>query len=104
MAIYSKGGARQREDLRNGLLFASPWLMGLAIFILYPILASLYYSFCSYDAIRPPHWVGLRNYQQMLFDDPLFWKSLWNTLYMVVVGLPLGLAASLVVALLLNQK
>ncbi len=99
--MYSE---RQRADQRNGLLFAAPWLFGLAIFIVYPILASLYYSFCSYDAIRPPHWVGLRNYQQMLFDDPLFWKALGNTLYMVAVGLPAGLVAGLAVALLLNQN
>jgi multiple sugar transport system permease protein len=96
--------ARGREDLRNGLLFASPWLIGLVVFIAYPIAASLYYSFCSYDAIRPARWVGLRNYQQMLFDDPLFWKSLGNTLYMAAFGLPIGLVASLGVALLLNQK
>ena len=95
---------RQREDQRNGLLFAAPWLAGLAVFIVYPILASLYYSFCSYDAIRPPRWVGLRNYQQMFFDDPLFWKALGNTMYMVAVGLPVGLVAGLAVALLLNQK
>lgn len=95
---------REREDQRNGLLFASPWLAGLVVFIAYPVAASLYYSFCSYDAIRPARWVGLRNYQQMLFDDPLFWKSLWNTLYMVAFGLPIGLATSLGIALLLNQK
>ncbi|HLK57822.1 MAG TPA: sugar ABC transporter permease [Chthonomonadaceae bacterium] len=104
MEVPQKWGARRRQDQRNGLLFAAPWLVGLTVFIVYPILASLYYSFCSYDAIRPPHWVGLRNYQEMLFADPLFWKALGNTLYMVVVGLPIGLAASLAVALLLNQK
>jgi multiple sugar transport system permease protein len=98
------GGARQREDQRNGLLFASPWLIGGSVFIAYPILASFYYSFCSYDAIRPAKWVGLRNYRQMLTDDPLFWKALGNTLYMVAVGLPIGLVASLCVALLLNRK
>jgi multiple sugar transport system permease protein len=86
------------------MLFAAPWLIGLTVFTIYPILASLFYSFCTYDAIRPPRWVGLRNYRQMLFDDPLFWKSMGNTLYMVVVGLPIGLVASLAIALLLNQK
>lgn len=97
-------GAGRRRDQRNGLLFATPWLIGLAVFILYPIAASLYYSFCSYDAIRAPRWVGLRNYRQMLFEDPLFWKALANTGYMVAVGLPVGLIAGLAIALLLNQK
>src|SRR5579862_7720865 len=95
--------AHRRREV-TGLLFASPWLIGLVVFIAYPIAASLYYSFCSYDAIRPARWIGLRNYQQMLFDDPLFWKALGNTLYMVAFGLPFGLIASLAVALLLNQK
>jgi multiple sugar transport system permease protein len=94
----------QRRNLRNGLLFASPWLIGFAVFVAYPIVASLYYSFCSYDAIRPPRWVGAQNYQRLFFEDDLFLKSLWNTIYMVVFGLPLGLAASLGIALLLNQK
>lgn len=93
-----------RSNQRSGLLFAAPWLIGFAVFIAYPIAASLYYSFCSFDAIRAPHWVGLQNYQRLFGEDDLFWKSLWNTLYMVVFGLPLGLAASLGIALLLNQK
>lgn len=94
----------RRNDTRNGLLFAAPWLIGFVLFIAYPIAASLYYSFCAYDAIRPPQWVGLQNYQRLFTEDDLFWKSLWNTLYMGIFGLPIGLAASLGVALLLNQK
>src|ERR1043165_4585202 len=89
---------------RTGLLFASPWLIGFTVFIAYPIAASLYYSFCSYDAIRPPRFIGFENYARLFAEDDLFWKSLWNTLYMVVIGLPLGLMASLGIALLLNQK
>ncbi len=95
--------AHRRREV-TGLLFATPWLIGLAVFIAYPIAASLYYSFCSYDAIRSPHWVGLQNYQRLFGEDDLFLKSLWNTLYMVVIGLPIGLVASLGIALLLNQK
>src|SRR5437660_10487435 len=95
---------QHRRNQFNGLLFAAPWLTGFAVFIAYPIAASLYYSFCSYDAIRPPRFVGIQNYQRMFTEDDLFWTALWNTLYMVVVGLPVGLVASLGVALLLNQK
>ncbi len=100
----SHSTAADRSRQRLGLLFAAPWLIGFAVFIAYPIAASLYYSFCSYDAIRPPHWVGLQNYQRLFTEDDLFWKSLGNTLYFVVFGLPIGLAASLGIALLLNQK
>jgi multiple sugar transport system permease protein len=96
--------AASRRNLRNGLLFAAPWLIHLVWLIAYPIGASLYYSFCAYDSLRPPRWVGVENYRTLLTDDPLFWTSLWNTLYMVAVGLPLGLVASLAIALLMNQK
>jgi multiple sugar transport system permease protein len=96
--------SRRRRDLVNGLLFASPWLIGFGVFIAYPLLASLYESFCDYDAIRAPHWVGLQNYHRLFTEDDLFWKSLWNTLYMAIFGLPVGLIASLGIALLLNQK
>ncbi len=98
------GTTTMRRDLRNGILFASPWLIGFLVFTAYPIAASLFYSFCSYDAIRPPHWVGIQNYQRLFAEDDLFWKSLWNTIYMVIFGLPAGLAAALGIALLLNQK
>lgn len=95
---------RRRRDQINGLLFAAPWLIGFTVFIAYPIAASLYYSFCSYDAIRSPRWIGIQNYRILFTQDELFWKSLWNTLYMAVFGLPLSLVAALAIALLLNQK
>jgi multiple sugar transport system permease protein len=95
--------AMRARNLRNGLLFASPWLLGFLIFVLYPLLASLYYSFTDYNIIKPPQWVGLDNVRALLTDS-LFWTSMGNTLYMVVFGLPAGLAVSLLLAILLNQK
>jgi multiple sugar transport system permease protein len=99
-----RGGTQARRNLRNGLLFASPWIVGFLIFTAYPLLASLYYSCCAYSGLCTPHWVGAANYQQMFFEDELFWRSLRNTAYMVVVALPLGLIAALSLAMLLNQK
>jgi multiple sugar transport system permease protein len=92
------------RDLWNGLLFAAPWIVGFLCFTAYPIAASIYYSFCSYDAISPPHWIGALNYKILLTEDDLFWRSLWNTGYMILFGLPVGLFASLVLAFLLNLK
>lgn len=86
-----------------GLAFASPWLIGLTVFGLYPILASFYYSLCRYNIVRPPRLVGLQNYE-LLMQDPLFWKSLWNTFYLVLFGLPLQLGCALLCALLLNAR
>ncbi len=106
-AVVGAGhGARDRSahEMRTGLMFAAPWLIGFTVFFVYPVLASFYYSLCTYDAIRPPQFIGLENYRQLFFEDELFWKSLGNTMYMVIFGLPIGLLASLAIALLLNQK
>ncbi len=60
-------------------------------------------SFCEYDVLNPARFTGGGNYAQMFTDDPLFWKALGNTLYMAA-GIPLGMAASLGIALLLNLR
>jgi len=95
---------RSLRALAAGLAFASPWLIGFAIFTAYPICASLYYSFTRYDTLSAPHWVGVQNYVRLMTEDELFWKSLRNTLFMVAFGLPASLAAGLALALLLNMR
>jgi multiple sugar transport system permease protein len=95
-----------REDWRNlrtGLLFISPWLIGFLCFTLYPMLASLYYSFTDFKILDTPQWVGFANYTHM-FTDPLFWKSLTNTLYLTLIGTPAAVVVALGIALLLNTK
>ncbi|MCE5198109.1 MAG: sugar ABC transporter permease [Armatimonadota bacterium] len=92
-----------RQNLRNGLLFCSPIIMGLSVFTLYPVLASLYYSFCNYPMLKPPVWVGISNYRT-LFHDPVFYTSLYNTAYYAIFATPIGLGVAFLLALLLNQK
>jgi multiple sugar transport system permease protein len=92
-----------RRNLWLGLAFVSPWLIGLIVFTLYPILASLYYSFCEYRVLTPPHWVGIRNYVELFTDRDYFLQSLWNTAFMFL-ELPIGLVLGLAIALLLNMK
>jgi multiple sugar transport system permease protein len=94
---------RERIDLRNGLLFASPWLLGFLLFSLYPLVMSIYYSFTEFNAIYPPVWTGLANYEELFFEDPVFWTALYNTLYFTLFSVPLSIAASLLIAVLLNQ-
>ncbi|AJY77390.1 carbohydrate ABC transporter permease [Paenibacillus beijingensis] len=83
--------------------FISPWLIGFIVFALFPIAASLYYSFTDYDIIHSPKWVGLENYKTMFVDD-LFWKSVTVTLQYTFISVPLQLLLALGFALLLNQK
>ncbi|MCL6547815.1 MAG: sugar ABC transporter permease [Alicyclobacillus sp.] len=86
-----------------GLAFASPWIIGFLAFGLYPTVMSLYYSFTQFNILQPPQWIGLQNYQAMV-RDPLFWQSVYNTLYITVLGVPLSIVLGLAAALLLNQK
>lgn len=64
---------------------------------------SLYYSFTQFNILQKPQFVGLQNYKMML-HDPLFWKSVYNTLYITVLGVPLSIILGLIAAVLLNQK
>jgi multiple sugar transport system permease protein len=94
-----------RRNLRNGLLFISPWLLGLLIFTAYPIVMTAYYSFTDYDGVTfPPHWVGLRNYVLLVTEDPQFWPAVTNTIWWVVFSVPLGILFGVSLALLLNLR
>jgi ABC-type sugar transport system permease subunit/ABC-type glycerol-3-phosphate transport system substrate-binding protein len=86
-----------------GYAFVSPWLIGFLLFTAGPIIVSIVYSFCRYDVLHPAQFVGLENYRRLFFDDPLFWKSLANTVYMML-GVPLGMAVGLGIAMLLNLQ
>jgi multiple sugar transport system permease protein len=94
---------RLRQDLK-GYLFVSPWLIGILVFLGYPMIASFYFSMTNYTVLNPPKWIGLENFQMMFVKDPLYWKSVWNTIYFVIISVPLGLIIGLLLALLLNQQ
>jgi len=91
------------RSVLRGLLFASPWIVGFVIFQLIPIAASAYFSLTNFNLFQQPQFVGLRNYQRLAGDE-LFWKSLTNTLYLTVIGVPVSLTAALAAALALNMK
>jgi multiple sugar transport system permease protein len=93
-----------RQDLINGLLFISPWLIGLLIFTLYPLLASLYYSFTDYNVLQPAKFVGATNFTGMFAKDHLFWTAVRNTLIFALMAIPLNIVFSICLALLLNVK
>ncbi|MCE5219475.1 sugar ABC transporter permease [bacterium] len=93
--------ASERRDLRNGLLFTSPWILGATVFLVGPILFSLYASFCDYSVLRRPEWIGLSNYTDLMSDE-VFWKALANTLVFASLSIPIGLVVSLGLAFLLN--
>ena len=87
---------------RDGLLFTLPGIVGLLGFTVYPVLASLYYSFCSYSVLKPPVWTGLDNYKSLLHDDQ-FRVAISNTLIYGAMAVPAGIATAFLLATLLNQ-
>lgn len=94
---------QQRRDERNGFLFALPWIIGFLCFSVYPLLASLYYSFTEFNPVQPPKWVGLANYEYVV-KDPLVLKALGNTLFMVLVSTPVNLFVALLLATVVTKN
>ena len=88
---------------RVGLLFATPWLIGFGLFLAYPLIASLYYSFTNFSILRSPKWLGLENYRELVGDE-VFRQALGNTLLFAVAAVPLATVAAIALALLLNTK
>jgi multiple sugar transport system permease protein len=97
--------ARRRaagRDNKAGYLFLLPWLIGLFVITIGPLIASLYLSFTDYSLIESPKWIGLENYTRMI-DDARLHQSLKVTFIYVFVGVPLQLILALAIALLLDK-
>jgi multiple sugar transport system permease protein len=92
---------RRRLVVVAGML--APALLGLVVFFVYPLLASIYYSFTSYNLLSPPQWIGLRNYTYLFTQDPNVLTAALNTLWFVVIMVPIKLAFSFAVAGLLAR-
>ena len=84
-------------------LFLLPTIIGLIVFTLGPIVAALGISLTHWNLVNAPVWAGFSNYTA-LFSDQLFWKSMWNTTRYMVMGIPLEMLSSLILAFFLNQR
>lgn len=95
------------ESLRNNkltpYLFLLPGCLILGAFIFYPMLQAIWLSFTDYNMIHDPSFVKLDNYTE-LFQDPLFWKTLTNTLIYLVGVVPALVIIPIFLAVLVNQK
>jgi multiple sugar transport system permease protein len=90
------------RDNKAGYLFLLPWLIGLVVITIGPLLASLYLSFTEYSLIEPPKWIGVQNFTRMLGDARLH-NALKVTFIYVVVSVPLQLALALAIAVMLDR-
>jgi len=88
---------------RNLVIWAmlTPALLGLVIFFVYPLIANVYFSMTRFDLLSPPHWVGLRNYKYLFTQDPRIVTASLNTLWFVIILVPVRVITALAVAGLL---
>lgn len=95
----------EKRRARAGFLFVLPWLIGFLLFFLYPLIQSLYFSFCTIQPIGfKTTFVGIKNYYEALRVDPNFLQHLVTTLQSIIYDVPIILVFSLFMALILNKK
>ncbi|MBI3039029.1 sugar ABC transporter permease [bacterium] len=82
--------------------YLMPVLSVLLLFHVIPIFYAMAMSCYEWDLIGAPEWVGSSNFSRLMYD-PMFWKSIWNTLVFTFISVPLSIASALFVALLLNN-
>lgn len=92
----------QRRDIMLGLLFVSPFLIGVLLFWVGPMLYSIFLTTQKWNMIAPPRFVGLRNVTKML-EDPLVRTALINTAYYTFIAVPIQLTVAFTLALILNR-
>lgn len=95
--------ASQLREAAWGVGFAIPWLLGLLIFVIGPIIVSVFLSLSKYDVITAPEFLGIDNYKRAFLEDDLFWPSLGRTFTYAIGVVPLSIAGALSLAMLLNQ-
>ena len=95
---------QQKTENRSGHFFIAPWLIGMAVFTLGPMLLSMFMSFADWDIITPAKFRGVGNFTEAFTEDPKFWGAHTVTAIYTAVSVPLGICTSLALALLLNVK
>ncbi|MCA9836168.1 MAG: sugar ABC transporter permease [Trueperaceae bacterium] len=109
MSLPSQTSSRKRSSgwrpsqQNEAYLFLLPSLIGFALFVLVPIVGAFVLSFFKWNLISPAQFIGLDNYQQLLFQDAVFRKVLANTFVYAVSIVPLQLISGLIMAVALNQ-
>lgn len=94
-----------RDMKRNWMLYAlmAPFLICFAIFTVYPVLQSIYYSFTDYNVLQPANFVGFANYKKLLLNDSIFLKAIQNTLIIAIFVGPIGYIMSFLLAWMINE-
>ncbi len=94
---------RSVENHFWGYAMVAPTMIGLIILNIIPFIYTIYLSFTESDGFGTPEFVGLDNYLR-LFNDPMVWQSVGNTLFFTILFVPMGVFLPLVIAELMNSK
>lgn len=96
----------EKKEIRWGLLFISPWIIGFLAFYLLPMIASFGFSLYDFNPAVPDQarFVGFANWQRALFQDQEVWLSLRRTIHFAAISLPISLLFALFLAILLNSE
>jgi len=92
------------SDTTWAFILLLPNFLGFMIFLMVPMVVSFGMSFVSWDLFGPVRWVGLGNYIELFFEDQVFRRVFWNTLYFTAVTVPISIVLSLLLALAMDQK
>jgi multiple sugar transport system permease protein len=104
-AVARQHAKRRAAWRRRGLvlLLMSPWIVGFTAFFGYPLVSSVFLSFTHYDLLSSPRWVGLANYKFLFEKDQQVWPAVKNTLWLMVIFVPLQVLFAFGVALMLSR-
>ncbi|PVE14005.1 carbohydrate ABC transporter permease [Streptomyces scopuliridis] len=102
MSTHTLRSKRRRSALRTAA-FMSPWLIGFTVFFAYPLISTVYFSFMKYDGFNSPVWNGLGNWSYVFSDYPMFWPSLRNTLWLVVIMVTCRVVFGLGIGMLITK-
>lgn len=102
MTTHTLRSKHRRSALRTAA-FMSPWLIGFTVFFAYPMASTVYFSFMKYDGFGTPSFNGLTNWTYVLDDYPMFWPSLRNTLWLVLVMVTCRVVFGLGIGMLITK-
>ncbi len=92
-----------RQEAMYGYLFLLPWIIGFVVFVVIPMLATVFLSLTTYSIVKPPIFIGLENFVNAFTEDSLFWPSMGRTFQWAILFVPLAIGGALMTAVLLNQ-
>lgn len=108
-----KGISARRREALTAYAFLAPNFLGFLAFTSIPVIISLVMSFTHWNIFKHPTFLGIDNFRSLLWfhrehgrlvpNDPFFWQYVYNTIFLMI-GIPIGMAGSLVVALMMNRK